>query len=60
MLERIMRELPQAELIRAGNSDSNNSILSINTELGFKHFIATTTWQAATETVKKYLALKNE
>ncbi|MCK5841984.1 MAG: GNAT family N-acetyltransferase [Candidatus Sabulitectum sp.] len=60
MLERIMRELPQAELIQAGNDDSNNSILSINTELGFKHFIATTTWQATTETVKKYLALKNE
>jgi len=60
MLERILRELPQAELIQAGNDDSNNSILSINTELGFKQFIATTTWQAATETVKKYLALKKE
>lgn len=60
MLERILRELPQAELIQAGNDDSNNSILSINTELGFKHFIATTTWQATTETVKKYLASKDK
>ncbi len=60
MLERILRELPQAELIRAGNNNSNSAILNINTELGFRHFTATTTWQATTETVKKYLASKDE
>ncbi|RKZ03214.1 hypothetical protein DRQ21_06415 [Candidatus Fermentibacteria bacterium] len=58
MLVRILRELPMAESVRSGNNDSNNAILSINTQLGFEQFIATTTWQTATETVKKYLALK--
>jgi len=34
MLRKILNELPDAELIRSGNDDSNRAILNINNELG--------------------------
>jgi GNAT superfamily N-acetyltransferase len=55
MLQKILRDMPEAEYIKTGNDDNNDSILKINTELGFRHQIATTTWQIETASLKEYL-----
>jgi mycothiol synthase len=55
MLQRILDERPQAVDIRTGNADSNDAMLGINRELGFKPYRAHTTWQVTTEQVRKYL-----
>ncbi len=56
MLTKILRELPEARVIRTGNANSNVPMLKINNELGFKPFISRPAWQVETETVEKYLA----
>jgi mycothiol synthase len=58
MLEKILREHPEVEVIRAGNANSNAPMLKINRALGFKPFISWTVWQVETETVEKYLAAR--
>jgi mycothiol synthase len=55
MLEKILAERPQAKYVRTGNADINAPMLKINTELGFKPYIAETVWQIATEQVSEYL-----
>ena len=45
MLERILSERPDAVDVRTGNADSNDAMLGINHALGFRPFIANTTWQ---------------
>lgn len=55
MLEKILAERPQAKYVRTGNADINAPMLRINTELGFKPYIAATVWQIATEQVSKYI-----
>jgi len=55
MLERILKELPGAKFVRTGNADSNAPMIKINNELGFKPYIADSTWQVETEKVAKYL-----
>ena len=55
MLEKILRELPQAEYIRTGNADSNAAMLKINFEMGFRPYIAHATYQVETEKVRAYL-----
>jgi len=45
MLERIFAERPGTVDIRTGNADSNDAMLGINHALGFRPFIANTTWQ---------------
>lgn len=45
MLDRILDERPDAVDIRTGNADSNEAMLGINHALGFRPFIANTTWQ---------------
>ena len=55
MLQRILDERPEAVDIRTGNADSNDAMLGINRELGFKPHRAYTTWQVTTEQVRKYL-----
>lgn len=55
MLEKILRELPQAEYIRTGNADSNAAMLKINFEMGFRPYIAQATYQVETEKVQAYL-----
>lgn len=59
MLDKILRELPQARTIRTGNASSNAPMLKINYELGFKPFLSRPIWQVGTETVGKYLAESN-
>ncbi len=55
MLEKILRELPEARVIRTGNANSNAPMLKINNELGFKPFISRPAWQVETRTVERYL-----
>jgi mycothiol synthase len=45
MLDKILRERPQAKVVRTGNADSNTPMLAINQALGFKSYKATTFWQ---------------
>jgi hypothetical protein len=56
MLERIMNERPNVVDIRTGNADSNDAMLGINKELGFKPYIAASNWQVTTETLRNYLS----
>jgi hypothetical protein len=52
---RVFSEIPSARCVRAGNDDSNSSILGINEKLGFRHLIAHTTWQVETEALRARL-----
>jgi len=56
MLERILRERPQAKFVRTGNADMNAPMLKINNELGFKPYTAESVWQVETEKVAEYLS----
>jgi GNAT superfamily N-acetyltransferase len=56
MLDRILTRRPQAKFVRTENADMNAPMMKINTELGFKPYIAESIWQVETEVVSKYLA----
>jgi RimJ/RimL family protein N-acetyltransferase len=55
MLDKVLRELPEAKVIRAGNATSNAPMLKINQALGFKLRVSWTIWQVETDSVEKYL-----
>ncbi len=55
MLENVMQELPQLQRVRTGNADSNDAMLRINTQMGFKPFQASTLWQVKVTELKNYL-----
>lgn len=55
MLGIIRSEVPGADSIRTGNDDSNDGILAINRELGFRPFIARTDWVLDVATVRAQL-----
>lgn len=55
MLEKVERELPQVAIIRTSNADSNAAMLRINTQLGFKPYQTSVTWQV--EVVEARMAL---
>jgi GNAT superfamily N-acetyltransferase len=56
MLEKILRERPQARWVRTGNADSNAAMLKINRELGFVPYESHYVWQVETDQVEGYLA----
>ncbi len=55
MLDRVLRERPQAGFVRTGNADSNAAMLGINEALGFKPYLSHCVWQVETEKVLAYV-----
>ncbi|MCW3058206.1 MAG: GCN5-related N-acetyltransferase, partial [Capsulimonas sp.] len=56
MIDRILRERPQAEFVRTANADSNAAMLRINETLGFESYMSACNWQVTTEQALAYLA----
>lgn len=55
MLEKVLRERPQVRYVRTGNADSNAPMLKINTELGYRPYLAERIWQVETAQAAAYL-----
>lgn len=55
MLERAMREWPNARLVRTGNADSNAPMLAINTSLGFKRSCSESLWEIGIADARRYI-----
>ena len=60
MLERILRERPEAKYIRTGNANVNEHMLAINTQLGFRHAWSNTLWQLPVAEARTSLGLRAE
>jgi GNAT superfamily N-acetyltransferase len=58
MLDRILRERPQAKFIRTGNANVNKNMLEINTLLGFRHAWSSTLWQLPLAEARTSLGLR--
>ncbi len=56
MLQKVFRDMPRVEYMKTGNADNNDAILKINAELGFRHQMATKTWQIETAALEEYLS----
>lgn len=52
---RVIDERPQVADIRTGNAYSNDAMLGINTEMGYRHYKKTTIWQVSVNAVNEYL-----
>lgn len=55
MLDRVLRERPEARFVRTGNADSNAAMLGINEALGFRPYISRCVWQLETDKALAYL-----
>lgn len=55
MLQRVLAERAGATEVRTGNADSNDAMLGINNQLGFRPHEAGTVWQVPIERVRAYL-----
>lgn len=55
MFTRILREYPGVACIRSGNDDDNQAINRVNTELGYRPWLARTNWHADVATAREYL-----
>lgn len=55
MLDKVLRERPQVKYVRTGNADMNKPMLKINTELGFKPYMASIIWQVEISRIQEYL-----
>lgn len=58
MMERVLDELPEAQVVVTGNADVNEAMLSINREMGFQPAMSETVWQMKLDEVESYLARK--
>jgi len=58
MLERILRERPEAKFIRTGNANTNEHMLAINTQLGFRQAWSNTLWQLPLAEARTSLGLR--
>lgn len=56
MLERVLRELPEARVIRTGNAEVNAPMLAINEALGFRPHLARSMWQIEVERALAFAA----
>ncbi len=54
-VRRLLELNPEAQFIRTGNADSNAPMLKINTEMGFKPYIASIAWQGNIATILEKL-----
>jgi GNAT superfamily N-acetyltransferase len=59
MLEKILRDRPEATRVQTGNADLNAPMLSINNQLGFKPYVATINWQVEVAAAQAYLEAKH-
>jgi len=55
MLDKVLKERPEVKYVRTGNADSNTAMLKINTELGFKPYMADALWQVELQKILDYL-----
>ena len=55
MLDKVLKEWPGIKYVRTGNADSNAAMLRINSDLGFKPYMADTLWQLEIQKVIEYL-----
>lgn len=55
MLDKVLKERKEAEFVRTTNADINAPMMKINTELGFKPYIAESVWQIKTDKAAQYL-----
>jgi GNAT superfamily N-acetyltransferase len=60
MMDKVLRERPQVKYVRTGNADSNAAMLKINTQMGFKPYMADTFWQVELQKVFDYLQNSKE
>jgi GNAT superfamily N-acetyltransferase len=58
MLDRILRERPEAKFIRTGNANVNKNMLEINAQLGFRHAWSNTLWQLPLAEARSSLGLR--
>ena len=56
MLQRLLDERHEVDQVRTGNADSNDAMLGINKQLGFKPFQAHSIWQVSLDKVLAYLS----
>lgn len=55
MIDKILKQRPDTIDIRTGNADSNDAMLGINTQLGFKPWRANIIWQTTADQIRNYL-----
>ena len=60
MLERILRDRPDASYIRTGNANVNEHMLAINEQLGFRQAWSNTLWQLPLAEARASLDLRSE
>ena len=56
MTLRILDERPDVTSIRTGNADSNDAMLGINKQMGYRPLIGSTTWEISVDDAEKWLA----
>ena len=56
MTLRVLDERPDVTNIRTGNADSNDAMLGINKEMGYRPLLGQTTWELPVETAAAWLA----
>ncbi len=55
MIEKIISEHPEIKYVMTGNSTTNDAMLKINTEMGYKLYCIWNVWQIETDKVRAYL-----
>ncbi len=55
MMDRVLRERPEAQFMRTENAGSNEPMLQINRELGFRLYVTRFFWQLTTQQALDYL-----
>jgi hypothetical protein len=56
MAKRIVTDYPTVRLIDTQNAGSNDAMLGINIEMGFRPFVTINAWQGETRTVLERLS----